>query len=303
MNSNRRITLNRNYKGVLLILLSATGFGLMPVFALFAYKSGISVPTLLFIRFGLAALLLLTYVFVKFKGIRLTVKDIVYLLILGGVCYTLQSSFYFSSVRYISPSLTALLLYTYPVIVAVLSFFLEREKITLRMAVSMAVSFAGLLLTLGASIGKVNMTGVVLALAAAVVYSVYIVIGNRVVKKLPSLVTTAFVSLFAALGLFGYGVAAGQLNFGFDKSAWLPIIGLILFCTILAILTFFKGLELLGPMKASILSTLEPVFAALFSAIFLFDRLTFPQLMGGVLVLAGAVLIIQAQGQKKTASE
>lgn len=291
------------YRGVALILLSAAAFGIMPVFALEAYKSGISVPTLLFIRFGLAAVLLLAYAAVRFKGLRLTLRDFAFLAILGGICYTLQSSFYFTSVRFISPSLTVLLLYTNPMIVALLTFLIDKERLSLRLALSMGVSFAGLLLVLGTSIGRVDSLGVMLALGAAVIYSVYIVIGNRVVKKLPSLVTTAYVSLFAALGLLVYGTAAGQMNFSFNPSVWLPLAGLVLVCTVTAILAFFKGLELLGATRASVLSNLEPVFAALFSALLLHDRLSLPQFVGGALVLAGAVMIVKAQASKKSIAE
>ena len=138
--------MNNFYKGAFFSLLSAFGFALLPIFALYAYRGHISVTTLLFFRFSIAAVLFFLYVFVKYKGLVFHKKDLLYLFILGGICYNLQARFYFSSVKYIPASLAALFLYTYPLIVTGLSFLVDREKITGKMGVSIGISFLGLIL-------------------------------------------------------------------------------------------------------------------------------------------------------------
>jgi drug/metabolite transporter (DMT)-like permease len=284
---------------VALVLLSTLGFGLMPIFALFTYGEGVNVVTLLQLRFAFAALLL--FVFLRLRGEKIAVsrRELALLFVLGGVLYACQASFYFSSVRYIPASLAALLLYTYPVFVAGLSVVVDKEKLTIATVLAMAVSIAGLTLVLGASPANVNPLGVLLALGAAVVYSLYIVLGNRVVKQLSPTVTSAFAALFAALVLSASGLASGGLDYHFTLHAWLALLAIVAFSTIMAMLTLFRGLELIGPTRASILSTVEPLITFGFSALFFADRLTLTQLAGGVAVLAGAVLVIKTREQGK----
>ena len=282
-------------KGVLLVLLSAFGFGLIPIFALFAYRGDINVPTLLFIRFMLAALFFLAYIFYKFRRITLKPRDLFYLFLLGGVCYTAQSTLYFSAVRYISPTLAALLLYTYPVYVMLLAALIDRERLTRLTVASVSISFFGVLLILGTSYGQINGSGIALALSAAVVYSVYIMLGNRVIKTIPPVVTSTFIALFAGIGVAVTSLFSERLDFSFSPGTWVHIFGLVIFATLIAILFFFRGIELLGPTKASILSMTEPLFTTICAVILFQDRLTLLQALGGAAVLTGAVLITKAR--------
>ena len=286
--------------GVFLIVLSTLGFGIMPIFAIYAYASGITVPTLLLIRFTLASALFFLYLFFKRERISLSRMELLGLFILGGVCYTAQSTLYFSSVRYITPALAVLLLYLYPVFVAVLSFLVDKERLTAKVLISSVLSLAGVVLINLTLPEGVKYQGVAMAVGAALVYSFYIILGNRVVKKVPPLVTSTFVALFTALGLLVSGLASGQIGFSFEGTAWFSILGLTLFSTVLAILTFFKGLELLGSTKSSILSMIEPVFTIIFSTVLLGESFTLRQLGGGLLVVAGAVFIVLAQSRSKS---
>lgn len=278
-------------RGIVYVLLSALGFGIMPTFAVFAYRTSISVTTLLSIRFALAALILFSYCFIKSKKIKVTKKDLFNFFILGGVCYTLQSIFYFSSVKYIPGPLVVLLLYTYPMIVGFLSFIINKERLNRKSVFAIIISFIGLILIVGASFDNLSSIGILLALGAAIVYSGYILIGNRVIKKSDPMITTAFTSAFASLGIFMTGFVMGDIDFSFSVMAWYPILGLSIFCTILAIFSFFVGVDLLGPTKASILSMMEPVFAIIFSLAIFNEMLSLYQLIGGGAVLAGALLV------------
>lgn len=285
--------MGQHLKGALFILLSACGFGVMPVFALHAYPRGINVPTLLLLRFTLAGLLLFGFLFASPRyraAMKLRAVDLFYLFLLG-ICYTLQSTLYFTAVRHITPTLVALLFYTYPILVVALNCLLERRKPSLSTAVAGAVSFMGVLLILGTTWGSADGVGTLLAFSAALVYVVYILLGHRVIKQIPPLIATTFITVFAGMGVLATSIFTGPLDFSFEPSAWGPIAVLVLFSTITALLAFFRGLEMLGPARASILSMSEPLFTALGAAIMLQERLTAVQLIGGAAVLAGAVLI------------
>jgi drug/metabolite transporter (DMT)-like permease len=288
------------YQGAMISLLSAFGFSLLPIFALFAYKANINVTTLLFLRFSFGALLFFAYGFIRSEKFKVNKKDLLALMMLGGIGYNLEARLYFSAVKYIPSSLATLLLYTYPMIVTALSFFVDHEKINWKTGISIVLSFSGLVMILGTSACKMNGLGILMALGAAFIYSVYIIIGNRVLKKTPPLVTSAFIALFSAVGVLATGILTEGVNFHFQTTAWFPIAGLVLFSTVIAMLFFFYGMELLGPTKTSIISITEPVFTIILSTIILHDRLTIFQFIGGAIVLAGSLLIIWAREKEKT---
>ncbi|MBV1757445.1 MAG: DMT family transporter [Dethiosulfatibacter sp.] len=283
-----------NYsKGVILVLISTISFGLMPVFVVFAYESGIETSTLLLLRFIFSTVFFFTYVFKKYKIIQIDAKALFSFFILGGICYTMQSRFYFSSLRYISPALATLFLYTYPAIVSVFSAFIDKERLTGKVILSLLISLSGILLIVGTSWGNINVIGILFSSGASLVYSFYIVYSSRVIKKTPAIVASAYIALFSTIGTFVLGTFSGGFNFSFTASAWLPIAGLALVSTVIAISSFLKGMEYLGPTKTSIISLTEAVFTVLFSVIFLHDFLTPYQIMGGAAVLLGAYIIVR----------
>ena len=283
--------------GVLLILLSAFGFGLMPIFAAYAYAGGVNVPTLLFLRFSLAAICFFSYLSWRGAALRLRRRELLPLLFLGSFLYTLQSTFYFSAVRYIPASLAALILYLYPVFVAGMAVWLEKEPLTLQLVLPAVLSLAGIAVVLGAPLAEMNGMGVSLAFGAAVVYSVYIILGRRVVSTVSPLVTSAYISTFAALSFLLFGLVDRSLQFAFSAATWTVIGGVVLFSTILTMAAFFAGMERIGATRASILSTVEPVITIGCSALLLGERLSWMQGVGALLVLLGAVWVVWQRQQ------
>jgi drug/metabolite transporter (DMT)-like permease len=281
--------------GALLVIISAIGFASMPVFASFAYGFEVNVVTLLFLRFCLASLLLFTILVCQRNQVWPNRKQLVFLGLLGAVLYALQSTCYFLAAKYISPGLTALILYTYPVLVAIYGITRGKERLTSRIVAALATSSIGIALIIGTVGTAINWFGVLLAFSAAVVYTCYIVIGNQLTKQLPSLVMSAFVTLFAATSFFVVGMTTGDLKLNVPMAAWIPIGGLVLLATVVAIVTFFAGLEKVGSTKASILSTTEPFLTVVLAALCLKQSLTLMQLLGGLAILSGTFLVIIPQ--------
>ena len=283
------------YHGVYLIVLSAFGFGVLPIFALFAYRNGLNITTLLFLRFLGAAVLFFAYLFVTGKKATVTRREGAALFVMGGVFYAMQSTLYFTSLKYISPSLTALLLYTYPIIVPLLAFAFGKERLTGRHLTAVFLSFAGLVFILGGPAGRINFVGVAMAAGAALVYSCYIVLGNRLIQRIPSVTASAFIALFAACSFLAVSLGGHSLKLNIPPAGWWPVVGIILCSTVLAMLTFFKGMEHTGPTSASIISTLEPLVTIFLSWLFFQEKLSAWQILGTGAVLAGAVLVVLAR--------
>ncbi|PLR95060.1 DMT family transporter [Bacillus sp. T33-2] len=278
--------------GYFLIFLSATGFGLLPIFALYSYEHGVDSTTLLFLRFAFAAVFFFSYIFLKKKHWKITRKQLLSLIFMGGVLYTFQSFFYFSAIQYIPASLAALLLYLYPVFVTILSFFVNKERISNKLLLSIFISLIGMIFVLGSPGQSMNVIGILLAMGAAIVYSIYIVYGNRITVQVPPVATSAFIALFASVSFFFGGLYTGGLDFKFEPPGWLGVAGISLFSSVIAMLTFFSGMKLVGPSRASILSMIEPVVTILFSTLLFNEKMTFLQMAGGLIVLGGAVMVV-----------
>ncbi|MGG4440855.1 DMT family transporter [Brevibacillus fortis] len=290
--------MNPLYVGVLYIFGSAAGFGVMSIFAVYAYEAGVSVSTLLFLRFLLATALFFGLLLWRKEPLRLEKRQVLAMFCLGGILYTLQSLSFFSAVKYIPTSMAALLLYTFPVFVAILSYFVEKERLTRKTVIAMLITLVGLGLVLGLSFGGIHPVGVLLALAAALFYSVYIVVGNRVVKGVSSYVTSAYIALFAAISTFFIALKDGGVDLSFAVQGWWALLGIVVFSTVVAISFFFRGLQLIGSTKASVLSTLEPVVTFGFSALLFGEAFSLLQLLGGCAVLVGAALIVSGKGSE-----
>lgn len=268
----------------------------MSIFAVYAYEAGVSVSTLLFLRFLLATALFFGLLLWRKESLRLDKRQVLAMFCLGGILYTLQSLSFFSAVQYIPTSMAALLLYTFPVFVAILSYFVEKERLTKKTVIAMLITLVGLGLVLGLSFGGIQPIGILLALAAALFYSVYIVVGNRVVKGVSSYVTSAYIALFAAISTFFIALKDGGVNLSFAVQGWWALLGIVVFSTVVAISFFFRGLQLIGSTKASVLSTLEPVVTFGFSALLFGEAFSLLQLLGGCAVLVGAALIVSGKG-------
>jgi len=283
------VLMGKTSRGTFCIVSSAFGFGIGLIFALYAYQRGVSVFTLLFLRFSLSSILLFGYLFLQ-CGKKLPEVTGWYLLLVLGILHTLQSICYYSSVKYIPASLTALILYSYPAFVCLLSFLIDRVSISKRLVLSLATSFVGLALILDTSFKTANVIGLMFASGAAIVYSCYIVISNRVLRKVSPLVSGAYIILFTAGFISFTGILSRNISFQFSPSAWIPILGFVIFSTILANVLFLNGIKLLGSTKASILSVTEPLFTIISATLLFHDPWAYHQVFGGILVLLGVLL-------------
>lgn len=277
--------------GVILVMISAAGFGLMGIFAKYAYAVNVNVVTVLSFRFLIAAVIMWSVLLIKRENPRVGGKQLLALAALGILGYAVMASFYFNSVKLIPASITAIILYTYPVIVTLLSAWIYKEAITRYKAISLLISFIGLVLVVGVVFKGLNLKGILYGVGNSLVYSLYIVSSNRLVGRINPLIVSTYVVTTAGLAISLFGWITGSLDFTISTQGWLAILGIATVSSAVAILTFFQGMKLVGPSRASIISTLEPVVTTLAAFLLFAEKLTFIQLIGGGLVVAAVFLV------------
>ncbi|MBS0511532.1 MAG: DMT family transporter [Proteobacteria bacterium] len=287
--------MNQRIVGALLVAVSAAGFGAMAIFARYAYADGADVVAVLSLRFAIAAALMSIYMAIARRRWPRG-RNLAILAAMGGVGYVGQSLAFFSALNYASAGLVALLLYLYPFLVTVLGAAFLREPLGLGRVLAVLAALAGTALTLGGGIAG-EPVGVALGVAAALLYSIYILIGSRVLASSDAM-GAATVVMIAAAVVFGAIALGTRPRFPVGPAGWAAVLAIAVVSTVIAMGAFFAGIRLLGAADAATLSTLEPAVTIALAAIFLDEPLNRLQLAGGAIIL-GAVVWLTRGGARK----
>lgn len=270
---------------------SGASFGAAAVLAKIAYNAGVDPVTLLAVRFAIAALCMVGVL--RLGGHAWPRgRTLLVLVCLGAVCYVTQSMLYFVALTVAPAALVALLLYVYPAIVMIVAALVFHESLTAVKVIAVVVALAGTALTIGRASGG-SPAGVALALGAAVAYAIYILASSRVGPKAGAIPAATVVMLSAAVVL---GIAVSVRGPALPQSVggWAALVGIALISTVIAIVTFFAGLERVGPAEASTVSTMEPMTVVLLAAVVLGERISTEQIIGGTLIIMAVVLMARA---------
>jgi drug/metabolite transporter (DMT)-like permease len=277
--------------GVVLVVISAASFGTLAIFGRYAYADGIDTFTLLFLRFTIAAVLMVAFLIHRRERLPRG-HSLGGLIGMGAIGYVGQSFAYLSAIKYASAGLVALLLYLYPTFVAILSIIFLKRGITRVKVFALLLATLGVALTANPQGGK--WTGILLALAAAGIYSIYIIVGTGVMRQVSAIQSS--VVIFASAGLvYGLLAAANGPHWPTSPSGWGVVAAMALIATVIPVATFLGGLKLIGPTDASMLSTLEPVVTVLLAVVLFGERLQPITLMGGALILAAVIILTRSE--------
>ncbi len=282
----------RYTSGVIFVALSAVAFGCMPIFAIYAYSAGVDPVSLLFLRFLTAGSIMLLVMLIK--KIPFPRGSLLLGLVgMGAVGYFGQSLFYFNALTMASAGMVALLLYLYPALVTGLSAVIFKDPITKVKGLALLLALIGAFLVIGPE-WQAQPLGIVLGAGAALIYSLYIISGSRILREVPVFPSSAVIMVSAG-GAFAVLAAFQGISLPETTTGWMAILGLTVISTILAILAFMTGVERVGAANAALLSTLEPVVTVGLAAMLLGEALTLNKLLGGVLILT-AVLVLTRKG-------
>lgn len=272
--------------GALLVALSALGYATNPIFGKLAYAAGANAITTLAIRYLLGAigLWLIRRAYSGSPTIDRVTR--VRLVALGGLGIGVVSLLFFTALEHIGASLAIGLFYTYPAMTAVAGL-VRGEQLSRTGYAGLLLTAAGTWLLLSNDLGGFTWQGALLILAAAGLYTAYILVSERWTRGINPITVSAHVTTGGALLFLTMAWMTRQPMP--SAGAWAAGAGLALCATILAMVTFFAGLVRVGATRAAIISTLEPVFTTILAVMLLGEHITPLQTVGVGLVVAGAV--------------
>ncbi len=279
----------QNLFGTLLILLSALGFGSMALCAGLASKEGVDTFSLLALRFSIASVVLLcfSFGFKRSRSDQWPAGSAAKAYVLMGGIYAAMAWSYFSALLYVPPSTVTLVLFSFPILVAVAAAALGLDRFGPPEWLAVAASSTGLILMIGGTLSG-DMTGFGLAFLSALCYTTYIILGSKIKSPASPIAASCLVLGGAAVIFIGLALSHG-VHLPKSATGWLAVLFLAVFSTAVAIAAFVAGLKRVGPTLASILSTLEPVVTIGLGMAFMGDKLQANSIAGGAFILSAAI--------------
>ncbi|WP_053955531.1 DMT family transporter [Inediibacterium massiliense] len=284
---------NHALKGSILVILSTFAFGAIPVISQLALHENLNIPTVLFFRFFIASCITWTYIFTKKLNYKIDLSHFFYLGILSIVGFLGTAYFIYVAYTYISGSLATIILFTHPAMISCYEFFVMKTSRDIRKILALICATIGMILVVWSPNIELNILGVIFSLLSAICYSFYALgLNEKRTRKLNSIVISGYVSFFCSISYFIVGLFKHTIFIPTTTNGWIYILILATFSTVFATITFCKGIQLIGPSTAVIISTFEPVVACVSGFFILDEVLTLPMIIGGVLILS-AIFILQ----------
>jgi drug/metabolite transporter (DMT)-like permease len=278
-------------KGYLLALLSAVSYGLIPLFILPIKAVQFPLETTLFYRFFISAVVVLGYLLITKKSLKLQSHEAVIMLVLG-LLYALSADMLFLGYDYLTPGIASTILFVYPVFVAIIMLLLFNERLSRNTLLSIIITLSGVVvLSLKDTSFHINLLGLGVAVLSALSYATYMVVVNKSRIEISGILVTFYSMLFTAAYYLCKAiihdvelVPSATLFFHFTVFA--------LVTTVLSITALIYAIQLIGSTPTSIMGALEPVVAVAISVMLFHEKLTINLSIGVFLIIIGVVFNI-----------
>jgi drug/metabolite transporter (DMT)-like permease len=271
------------------VLVSSVLIAVFPNFSKLAYQAGASVPLVIVGRF-FVTVLLLSLVLAYRRCSLLTSMRVLRLCLIGGIATAAMSFGILAAITRIEISLVVLIVYLHPVLVAWIGHVRGNYVLT-RFRLGCCVIFLiGLALALSVSFGRLDPVGMALAFVGTCGATVLLITNGEAVGEGGTVIVNFYTAVAALVPACIVATVVGPLNLPGTGTGWLAILGTgASFCLALAL--FFAAVPLIGLVRATLISALEPLFAILLAMALFGERLAALQWLGVVLVLAGILML------------
>jgi drug/metabolite transporter (DMT)-like permease len=295
---------NRGVLGVLFGLISATLYGITPIFVYHATDNGADSFGLMCSRYVIAVIVLLIFRtfkmgFGNWPSRKLSLK----LFLLGAIGLYSNSICMFTAFDYLPSGLAMVLFYFYPILVVLFGWVFYRHVPPKIIWPCLAITLLGVALS-ASNLSGGQATGVAIIVFGAFAYAIYSVLAASSMPK-----TDLVSGLILIFGGAGFSFVVVWLidppglptTMPFTADVWLPALEIGIVGTIGAMGIFFAGMNLIGASKSAVIQTWE-VFVALCSGAFFLNQDFSPrQLFGAVLILSGVIVLLRVEAKQNNA--
>ena len=288
---------NRKWNiGPILIIIAGCFWGSMGIFVRKLSTYGFSSIQIVAIRVTLAAVVFSILLLIKERsGFRISLRDIPLFLGLGLGSILFFTVCYFTAITMMSLSTAAILLYTSPIWIMLMSVLVFHEKLNRRKIIALILSFAGCVLVSGISGEGMTLAGLLIGLGAGVGYGLYSILGTIALRRYSPYTVTAYTFLIAAAGAWVICRPREMISVFVNAE---NLAALLFLCFLTALITavipflaYTLGLRSVEAGKAGILATIEPLVATLIGILVFSEPLTILSGIGIILILSAVILL------------
>jgi len=292
-----QVDFEKGVQGYFLIAAASLLWGTMGILAKLSYSYGISPETLIALRLVISFFTLFPALAIfkrnLFQGSR---RDVPYFLVFGVFAVALQRMSYFYAVDLATATIAAILFYTYPIFVTLLASFFLREKLRPRTGLAIILTFSGVTLVVkiyDPSALNTNLAGIIFGLLSSLFFVLYFMIAKNLRNRYPTWTLILYGDGIGALTLSPIVFLSVSTIVKFPVQLWLLVFTIAWIPSLLAYALYSYALKHVKASKGSILSVLEPLSAAVLSAVIIREGLQSLQVPGIALALIGVMLLLE----------
>ena len=235
------------------------------------------------------------------NALKIKLRDIWCFIGTGALSVSFFNFCYFKTITLTSLSVAAVLLYTAPTFVMIMSFFLFKENMTKRKVAALIVAFVGCVLVSGIVTGggDLNAKGILVGLGAGFGYALYSIFSRYALQRgYNSITITFYTFLFATLCTIFLVDVSSIFNI-VETNPQIGVYGafMILFVTLFPYLCYTKGLSGMENGTASVIASVEPVMATVLGILIYKEEMTIVNAFGMILVLV-SIVMLNCNGKK-----
>lgn len=283
----------------MLIVLSSCGFGSLTTITLLVTRSGLPLLPAMVWRYLIAGLVLFLLAR-RMEAGPIPRSRAFRLVLVGGLGQALITYLSLRALDYLPVGPLAFLFYTYPAWVAVIAAITGRDLLTVPRIVALGLAMSGIAVMVGMpSADTLDLRGILLALGTALLYALYLPLLHKVQEGLPPVVTSFYLVAGVLIAFLAASITTGEFRLPETAMIWMLVMLLALVSTVMAFVTLVAGLRVLGPVRTSIISTIEPFFTTTLGVCVFGESFTVATIAGGA-IIAGAVMLLQLTSGERT---
>ncbi len=289
----------KRWLGLALACVAGISYGIQGPLAKIAYNNGSNIPTLLTMRFGVAAIGIWLVVGLVRPQIRQPRKALFKLWFLGAI-FVMNSLTFYAALNELAAGTATLLVFSFPALVVILSVIFFKERLTRIRVIALGLALFGCALTVDpvaalAPGQNFSWLGVFLVGLGAVTAALYVLLSGRFSQGVPGLVAAAWGIPVTALIYSVWSFGSGSFTFAMTPLGWASAVAIGLLSAF-SIATFLIGVQMIGPSRAAIASTSEPATAVIMGILLLGEPASLVKLVGGALIITAIILLSRKVG-------
>ena len=287
------MTNSTKVKGFAAGILAAMFYGTNPLGSLPLYADGINSASILFYRYAIAVAAFAVAMLIMHEPFRVKRGHLIRLAFLGAL-FSLSSTTLYVAFLYMDAGVASTILFSYPIMVAVLMVAVFHERASWLTALSIGLATTGIaLLYRGDGGAKLSATGLALVIVSSLLYAIYIIAVQRWNHPYSSVTFTFWIVLFGLATILLFSLFTGeQIQLLHGVKEWACGVQLALLPTVLSLFLMNIAIRNIGSTPSAILGALEPVTAVIIGVTIFGENFSCRLAIGIALILSGVSIIV-----------